>query len=380
MDDLTPLRAGEVVVTNLELGRTAERIQTVTIREPDASSIKVHFVDLDLAEGVTVTVADPDGLMSHTYPGAGSTNDEGPGFWALSVLGDTAVITMEGASSGLMDSTLTIDMYAWGYPLSPLYGPPLETVCGAEDRLDVVCYEQSYPIEFAQASASAHMRITTPEGTFLCTGWRVGEGPHMITNEHCVTSQADVDATEFWFGWQRTTCGSGPSGPVTVVSAGTFLVDSYNLDFALVTLDDPGAVEEFGFLELDNRTPELGEEIYIPGHPDGTLKRYALESDMNGGGLCAIDDAIRHGRGPNTDTGYYCDSSGGQSGAPVIARSSRKVIALHHFGTTTPCGGTIMNAGVRIDRIWPFVEPFLGPVFEDGFENGDTSGWSSTVP
>ena len=158
-------------------------------------------------------------------------------------------------------------------------------------------------------------------------------------------------------------------------------MDIYTLDFALVTIDDPAAVEEFGFLELDVRVPELGEEIYIPGHPDGTLKRYALESDMNTGGLCAIDDAIRDGRGQNTDTGYFCDSSGGQSGAPVIARSSRKVIALHHFGTgTTPCGGNVMNAGVRIDRIWPFIEPFLGPMFEDGFESGDTGGWSTTVP
>ena len=381
MDGLTPQRAGDVVVTNVELGRTADSIQTVTIREADASSIKVHFGEVDLADGVTVTVADPDGLTSHSYPGAGSTSDQGSGFWALSVLGDTAVITMEGTASGLMDSSLVIDMYAWGYPLDPLYGPPLETVCGTDDRLDVVCYEQSHPIEFAQASASAHVRITTPQGTFVCTGWRVGEGPHMITNEHCVTSQADLDSTEFWFNWQRLNCGAGGSGPITIVGGDDFLVDSYVLDFALVTIDNPAAVEEFGFLELDVRTPELGEEIYIPGHPDGTLKRYALESDVNAGGLCVIDDAIRNGRGTNTDTGYFCDSSGGQSGSPVLARSTRKVIALHHFGTgTTPCGGNVMNAGVRIDRIWPLVESYLGPMFEDGFETGDASHWSSTVP
>ncbi len=381
MDDLSPKRAGDVVPTDLELGLVAEKIQTVTIHEPDASSIKVHFADMDLAEGVTVTVADPGGFMVHTYPGAASTTDGRPGFWALSVLGDTAVITLEGAAAGLMDSVLQVDMYAWGYPLDPLYGPPLETVCGDDDRMDVVCYEQSYPIEFAQASASAHVRIATPQGLFVCTGWRIGEGPHMMTNEHCVTSQSDLDSTEFWFNWQRLTCGSGPSGPITVVSGDTFLVDNYTLDFALVTIDDPAAVEEFGFLELDVRTPELGEAIYIPGHPDGTLKRYALESDVNAGGLCVIDDAIRNGRGPNTDTGYFCDSSGGQSGSPVLARSSHKVIALHHFGTgTTPCGGTVMNAGVRIDRIWPFIEPFLGPIFENGFESGDFTGWSSTVP
>ena len=44
------------------------------------------------------------------------------------------------------------------------------------------------------------------------------------------------------------------------------------------------------------------------------------------------------------------------------------------------CGGPNMNAGVRIDQIWPLIEPFLGPLFADGFESGDMSAWSTFVP
>ena len=45
------------------------------------------------------------------------------------------------------------------------------------------------------------------------------------------------------------TCGSGLSGPITIVSGENFLVENYALDFVLVTIDDPAAADDFGFFE-----------------------------------------------------------------------------------------------------------------------------------
>lgn len=380
--DLVPLRAGDVELTHLELGGVAATTDREVVWYPDASWIKVHFEHFEVPEGATLTISDLAGTVKHTYPNPSSASFGKTEFWGLSVPGDTALVEIAGPVEAVASSRVVIDLYSWGYPSSWLSGPPTETVCGVDDRIDVVCYEQTYPTEFALSAAVARVLVTTTSGSWLCTGWRIGPGPHMMTNEHCITDQTELDGADFWFNYQRTQCGTGPSGPITVVGGDTFLTDLWAFDFALVTIDDPAAAAPFGYLELDVRTPVLGEEIYIPGHGDGQMKRLALESDFNSGGLCVIDDAIRNGNATDSDTGYYCDSSGGQSGSPVLARSSHKVIALHHFGLPqgVSCGGANMNAGVRIDRIWPFIQSYIGPLFEDGFESGDMTAWSSAVP
>jgi V8-like Glu-specific endopeptidase len=379
---LAPLRASDVERTHLELGGVAATSDTEVVWYPDASWIKVHFQRFEVAEGVSVTVSDPAGTVKHHYPDPASASFGRAEFWALLVPGDTAMVEMTGPAEGVERSRAVIDMFGWGYPDSWLLPPPTETICGLDDRRDVACYEQSHPTEFDRSAAVAKVSVTTPSGGWVCTGWRLGAGPHLMTNEHCITSQTELDGADFLFNFQRTECGSGPSQPITIVGGDTLLIDNFGRDFALVTIDDPAAVAQFGYLELDVRIPVLGEEIYIPGHGDGLVKRLALESDFNPGGLCVIDDAIRDGNLPNSDTGYYCDSTGGQSGSPVLARSSHKVVALHHFGLApgVPCGGQNMNAGVRIDQIWPIIEPFLGPLFSDGFESGDLSAWSTFVP
>jgi hypothetical protein len=168
---------------------------------------------------------------------------------------------------------------------------------------------------------------------------------------------------------------------VSVTAGDTLLVDNYTLDFALFTIDNLAAVESFGYLELDPRTPVLEEEIYIPQHGSGDPKQFGIDSDMDPTGLCQIQDAIRNGRGANTDTGYWCDTIGGSSGSPVLARSTNKVIAIHHFGTGGGvCNSVTMNAGVRMDLIWPLVSTHLGVLFIDGFEAGHTGAWDQTQP
>jgi hypothetical protein len=366
---LVPQRVGEVEPMDMEVSYLNEASWTQTIHYPGAAYIKVHLLKLDLLPGDYVTVSDPSGTEVYTYPGSDYTTDGGEGFWAISITGDMAVIELcsgeeDGpsarseyyekalAGAALQELGVVIDKYAWGYSpekiLEIIEGP--ESTCGTNQRTDVVCYQASHPTEYGRSSAVA---IHLLNGVFWCTSWRVGSSNHMFTNEHCITSQAQLDASEFWFNYQRLACGSGDTATPTKVTGNTLLTDDHLLDFALFTVNDFSSISNFGYLELDVRVPVLDEEIYIPQHGAGNPKEFGIESDMNTGNVCRIDDAITNGRGANTDTGYYCDTIGGSSGSPVLARSSHKVVALHHFGGC-------LNQGVRIDQIWPLVQSYLG--------------------
>jgi hypothetical protein len=360
-----PIQVGEIEPTELKIDYQKEAGWVQRVNYPGAAYIKVHFLKLELPPGDTVTVSDPKGIEVHTYPDvSGYTTDGEKGFWALSITGDTAIVELHAGSGKrelsekeLQQLGIIVDKYARGYPpqeIAGLLNP--ESTCGANQRFDAVCYQGSHPTEYNRSNAVARLLINS---AFLCTSWRVGPNNRMFTNEHCITSQADVNGTEVWFNYQRLTCGSGSANTPTIVTGNTLLIDDVTLDFALFTVNNFSSITSFGYLDLDVRTPVLNEEIYIPQHGNGNPKEFAIESDVNSGNVCRIDQAAVDGLGTNTDTGYLCDTIGGSSGSPVLARSSHRVIALHHFGVLGVCSPSNTNQGVRIDQIWPLVDDFL---------------------
>ncbi|HOC42173.1 MAG TPA: serine protease [Thermoanaerobaculales bacterium] len=372
-----PTVAGEVAPIDVKAGYSHQNSELRVVSHPGASIIFVHLVDLTLAPGVELVISDADKTTSHPYPGSGFSTDATPGKWAFGVPGDTALLELRVADPALArdlaGSGFQVDAYAWGYPVGGL-----ESVCGADDRDDVECYAASHPTEYERSHAVArHYRIESPY-VYLCTAWRVDPGDKMFTNEHCIEQASWLAASQFHFNYERAECHGTTNKPVTTVTGNTLLLNNPTFDFALFTINNPAAVEQFGYLELDPRTPVLHEEIYMAGHPDGNPKIFALESDMNTSGYCEID-AVGHPLIGPTDSGYYCDTSGGQSGSPVLARSTHKVIAIHHASYAT-CTGNQMNAGVRMQWIWNYVSPYFSGIFEDGFETGDMSAWSVTVP
>ena len=369
--ELKPIPAGEVAEISAAINYEADAGKIHEIHYPDADFIKVRFAEMNLLPGDYVTVSDPAGEEVYTYPGSGYTTDDDPGFWAMSITGDTAVVELHRFRRGklslptgksLADYGIQINKYTHGFPgILDTVGNldnSAQSTCGTNQRTDVACYETSHPTEFAKSHAVARMLLNN--GSSLCTGWRVGPNPDtLMTNEHCITSQSGATAAEAWFNYQRTSCGGSMASEVKV-TGNSLLVDSYDYDFALITINNAASVASFGYLEIDPRTPVLGEEIYIAQHGSGNPKEFGIESDLNSGNVCRIDDAINNGRATNSDTGYYCDTIGGSSGSPVFARSSHKVIAIHHFGISgSTCTASDMNGGVRMDLIWPLIEPFL---------------------
>lgn len=350
------------------------------LSQPGASFIKVQFSAMQLPVGAYVTVSSADGRESYRYPdtAAGRTfhslrgEDGEQQFSAMSVFGDSALVTLvlPAGSQWQAEHQLRIAGFNAGFSDAALAlaetGPGTSSTCGSNQRKDAVCAVNSQPREYDRSRPVARLLIG---GSGLCTGWRVGAGNHLFTNNHCVATASELRDTEVWFNYQNLQCGvRSPATVVKVTGAELFKTD-YNLDYTLFSVNNFAAIAGFGHLGLTVRLPTLGERIYIPQHGAGNPKELAIESEMNSSGFCEIDQAVTSGRATGTDTGYYCDTIGGSSGSPVLAQGSHGAIALHHFGGCT-------NQGVLINKIWPQV----AAVFNQQIPVGDDQGNGNLPP
>ena len=100
-------------------------------------------------------------------------------------------------------------------------------------------------------------------------------------------------------------------------------------------------------MDIDIRPAIDGEEIYIPQHPGGRAKEFGLIDTNEAGNKCRVLNSNSGccGCSGYKDVRYTCDTQGGSSGSPVLARSSHRVIALHHCGGA--CNG---NMGVPVSE------------------------------
>src|SRR2546430_16242413 len=105
---------------------------SLTLSYPGASYVKVHFSRLSLMPGDWLTIADAGGGQARTYR-FGLTGE-----WAMSVDGDTAVLTLHGGLARLTGYGVTIDKGAHGYTAGGRAAPrhPAGSGCGHDDSAD----------------------------------------------------------------------------------------------------------------------------------------------------------------------------------------------------------------------------------------------------
>jgi hypothetical protein len=357
--ELGPQKIGTVERLGRVLGAGGE---STTIRRTGAPYVKVHLTAAGLRRGGSVTVADPTGSEVHRYE---ARDLESGGRWAMSVTGDTAVVTVNRGS-------VTVDRVARGYTKSELAARERaareradrelaaepsrsgvtgreESICGGDDKSDAVCYRDTDPVVYRRSKAVARLLIN---GSELCTGWRLGPDNRMITNHHCFADSRAAYNTEVWFNYQCAACGGFEVFRPTKVWGNRVLTTDRNLDLTVFTVENFAEVQRFGFLELESDRPAVGEEVAIPQHPGGDPTRIATRSDEDRSGTCAVADPAYDGYTRDSDVSYYCDTEGGSSGSPVLSRRTGRVIALHHFGGCP-------NSGVRADLVLRHVADVL---------------------
>lgn len=344
----------------------------------NATFLKAHLVDVALAPGDRLLVRTDRGRVVDEITGRGP-KDMGT-FWSLSAPGDSLELVLE-TRGRYPTPPFRVDEIIAGhadlFDRPPADGP--ESICAPADFEDVICYDND-PGKWSTILASVGVMSVggNPTSSLFCSGTNI-QGNNILTNDHCVGSQGSCNNTEFVFKYYRTGCNDGSPTTVDWVSyrCDQLLVESpwagcevtpAILDFNLFSvIGDPESM--FGAVEADPTPLTDGEAIYIVQHPSGRPHE------------------VTHGAGANVDVDgsnlrYYdsLDTEGGSSGSPIFRESDNKLVGLHHCGGCSSAG--VGNRGMLMSDIYPLIEPFLTPpaIFTDGFESGDVSAWSTSVP
>jgi lysyl endopeptidase len=344
-----PLTVGTVETVAQQVIGALSGERTRTLRYPGVDYVKVHFDPSAAGPTDKVTVQDPTGQESQTYT---AQDLQHAGDWAMSISGDTAIVSGRGFKVDKVARGMTPDERAAAdkKEAEQESAQREESICGRVDSGEnAACYRSSDPVAYAHSKPVARLLIN---GVELCSAWRVGPNNRMFTNHHCIASSGDASDTEVWFNYECARCDGGPTLRPTKVWGDRVLATNTTLDYTLFTVQNFNAIAKFGYLVLDVRQPARGEELYIPQHPRGDPTVIAAEDPQEQSGNCEVANPSYDGYANNTDISYYCDTDGGSSGSPVISRKTNEVIALHHFGGCP-------NSGVRIDLIYRQVKSLL---------------------
>ncbi|TMW56848.1 hypothetical protein Poli38472_006858 [Pythium oligandrum] len=355
------LQIGANEAADIQVKAGASREDVVSF--PGAEYIAIRFDSFNLPAGDEVIVRNGDSSITYTYSGKGR-NDAGA-FYATYIPGDKAVVqyiarNKEAATTG--DFGYKIPAFARG--LSPR---PTESICGGGDNsVPAKCLtngtlHDTLPLAYERSKAVARLLIN---GTSLCTGWLAGSEGHLITNQHCIDDPALAASTDIEFNAESTDCADeckkqlGCAGTV-VTKSSEFITNDEAIDYAVLKLPATADIKQYGFLQLRESGPLLGEEIYIPQHPVGWAKRVATHTENN---EPAYIKTIHGSKscGEN-QVGYSADTQGGSSGSPVLAWSDNYVVSLHHCGGCENEGADITDVIKDLNKKNIKIKDLLAP-------------------
>jgi V8-like Glu-specific endopeptidase len=225
-------------------------------------------------------------------------------------------------------------------------------ICGSDESIEAKCYYKLNPK--ADITARAILRISKL-GKPHCTGWIVSEVGHILTNYHCIKNEEGLLSLTFEAMAEGDNCGTNCRDPLACQGILVHTVSpnfvatggSIEHDWTLLQLhakDRQKAVDNYGYLKIRKSGPNLGEPIYLIGHPGGSGKRIAWKD----GNVPATVISASH----NTSCGkneviYKADTEGASSGSPVIALEDNLVIGIHHCGNCFDYG----NSAVHVEKL-----------------------------
>lgn len=303
------------------------------VQRPGARFIRLHFSGVKDAGNTnyTVVIRDRNGRELQNIPRSKFAAREA--FWTTVLEGDFARVEVraDAVPAGLEFSIKELIFQRPKIAMFSLVANALEPS---------FAFKIDAPPLYAASTGVAKLAFVAGGVPSSCTGFMIDD-ERMLTNAHCIDSQAVCDTVVALFGYEVRE-GGQVNAPEKFDCLDLVDADP-SLDFALIRLDGkPGMA--WGQLPLTRRTPGLDEQAFVIQHPGGQPKLVSRIS-------CNITTLIADGASTDTDVGHKCDSAEGSSGSPILGVDF-KVIGLHHLGfSTIEQRWMSENRGVRMQRI-----------------------------
>jgi len=304
---------------------------------PNAITLRVlmKIGDGTTATGYSVAVKDKSGELVARY-GEADFRAKGE-IWSAPVPGASATVEIEAPSPNL--SAVSLAITAVASQQKP--GDPMLSVIDGFDLETMEDMRTEKPEIFQVGLAVAKLSFMRDGQSLTCTGFMIDD-ERMLTNEHCISTQAVCDTTVALFDFHTSMTTDVMRDRTT--QCAELLVADQALDVALVRLaGSPGA--RWGRLKLSNALPSVKEVALVIQHPNGEVKHVSRRN-------CYVATYPPDGLDKETNFAHICDTMGGSSGAPVLDRKNLEVIGLHHLGVD-PLDATWrnLNRAVRIELI-----------------------------
>lgn len=343
------------------------RYWRLVLQSSAARALRLHFdqVTLDAGELWVYALAHPEGEQ-FVYRGKGPHGDGE--FWSHVIAGEAAVVEYHPAGkvpSGRLPfrldkiSHFTMDPFAEPEGLA---GDDAEANA-TNPRNVATCHpDVSCQSQWAAASrAVAHLAFESDGAGYVCTGSLLNTMsnrriPYLITNAHCINSEATARTLVARFNYRTNGC-NGPVLAGEQVYGSTFLTagSPQTIDFAFLRLNE-AAPPSASFLGWTTARMPVGSQLAQVHHPAGSFMRFALGTVTSSAEN--IDVRWTNGLG-----------EGGSSGSPVFsANNPNQITGLHAYGNQRQFGnnvcsavstGAVMGGGPSFGAIFPAISSYL---------------------
>lgn len=332
-------RAGAVERVNIALFNSRGPLRSKAIpHQPGATSLRLRFSinSAPDAPNWTLRVRDGSGNVAWTFtPAQGGASD----VWSDEIVGSVA--TVEIALSAPNDPArplkLAVDRIARGS------APTRAESITDPNNLTLVAFESAATRAVSRAVGRLRF-VGDDDKLYLCTGFLVSRSL-FLTNNHCISSDTEMRSGLVDFDFDNPAPGPTAGG----ARFSRRVAFDPTLDFALLRLEQstPAAM---GCLPLDPTVPPARRGLMIFQHPNGEAKQLSFLG-------CEVDRPLVVGLTPQvTDFSHLCDTDGGSSGSPVIDRTLRRVVGLHHLGFDTENSVSDFKTVNRAVHIGPIIE------------------------
>lgn len=319
--------------------------QTWNLSEHSATSIWLHFSSIDLASGAQLTVSALNGSDSQSLasPSTDVTTDP-----IASSKVQLKFVPGEGCTDSSV-STMKLDAVGYEYSQDDSEVNEEREICGAADTMEnVVCFASGDDADKTMVSKAKAVlrtqRVREDNAIVTCTAWLWGNQGHIISNNHCFSSQEMVDAAKFDFDVQTAGCSDDctfstcPIGKTLVGKDNVkFIKSDETLDYSVLQIANPvDYVDSYGYLQVRKSAPSEGEQIYIPQQPKGGAKKITKTDNDAGTNLATVASlgysVTVSGVTYSNLIAYAADTEEGSSGSPVMSRADNTVVGLHRIG------------------------------------------------